>query len=72
MEAFHGLEVQDVIEFDSGWCSVCLSKEKEKKKKVEWSGGFFPRSGHALLAVLHGIFTAVRCNQLNNNFLNIL
>jgi hypothetical protein len=25
-------------------------------------GGFFPRARHAMLAVLHGIFVAVRCN----------
>jgi hypothetical protein len=37
--------------------------EKKKKKEEKLSGGvFFPRAGHTLLAVLHGFFTAVRCN----------
>jgi hypothetical protein len=35
-EAFHGLGVQDVTEFNSGWCSIlCLLKDKKKKKKGE-------------------------------------
>jgi hypothetical protein len=33
--------------------------EKEKKKQP---GGFFPKAGHTLLGLLHGIFVAVRCN----------
>jgi hypothetical protein len=69
-EAFHGLGVQDVAEFDSDCCSVfCLlgeeRKEKEKKKKEKWLvEGFFPRAGrpdHALLSVPGGIFAAGRC-----------
>jgi hypothetical protein len=37
--------------------------EKERKKR-EVAGGFSPwdRAGHALLAVLGGIFMAIRCN----------
>jgi hypothetical protein len=54
-EAFHRLGVQDVTEFDSYayW---------EKIKKEKWPGVFFPKAGHILLAVLHGIFMAVRSN----------
>jgi hypothetical protein len=54
-ESFHRLGVQDVTEFDSYayW---------EKIKKEKWPGVFFPKAGHILLAVLHGIFMAVRSN----------
>jgi hypothetical protein len=41
--------------------SACLEK-KEKKKREKWPEAFFPRAGHVLLAVLHGIFAAVRWN----------
>jgi hypothetical protein len=34
----------------------------ERKKKREMVSSFFPRARHALLAVPHGIFVAVRCN----------
>jgi hypothetical protein len=39
-------------------------KRRIKRKKGEVARGFFPRAGarHALLAVLGGIFSAVRCN----------
>jgi hypothetical protein len=37
-------------------------KERKRKKKDKWLGGFFTRAGHALLAVVHGIFPAVRYN----------
>jgi hypothetical protein len=39
-------------------------ERKEKKKKEKWPGPFFPgpEARHALLAVLAGIFVAVRCN----------
>jgi hypothetical protein len=33
-----------------------------EKKKEKWQESFFSRAGHALLAVLHGIFAPVRCN----------
>jgi hypothetical protein len=66
-EVFHGLAVQDVVEFDSGCCSVfCLFGEKKKGKKRErerernGQGFFSPRAGYTLLAVLHRIFMAVR------------
>jgi hypothetical protein len=39
-EAFYSLGIQDVIEFDSSWCSFfCLSK---KKKEETGKGRFFP------------------------------
>jgi hypothetical protein len=38
--------------------SACL----EKKKKTETASGLFPRVGHALLVVPHGVFMATRCN----------
>jgi hypothetical protein len=34
--------------------SAYWEKKKEREKQP---GGFFPRVGHALLAVLHGVFT---------------
>jgi hypothetical protein len=66
-EAFHGLGIQDVAEFDSDRCSVfCLLEEKrkieKKNKKREMTKVFFPRTRHALLAVVCGIFTADMCN----------
>jgi hypothetical protein len=37
-------------------------REREREKEREkLQGGFFPRVEHALLAVLHGTFAAVRC-----------
>jgi hypothetical protein len=35
---------------------------KRKRKREKWPEFFSPRSGHALLALLCGIFVAVRCN----------
>jgi hypothetical protein len=35
---------------------------REKEKKREKLGFFFPSAGHTLLAVPHGIFRAVTCN----------
>jgi hypothetical protein len=61
-EAFHGLGVQDVTEFDSDWCFVFCLLEERKLNKKKWPGGFFPRTRHTLLAVPCGIFVAVRCN----------
>jgi hypothetical protein len=34
-------------------------KEERKKEREKWPGGFFPRAKHSLLAVPHGIFTAL-------------
>jgi uncharacterized oligopeptide transporter (OPT) family protein len=44
--------------------SACWEKKGKKKKEREVARVFFLGlvAGHALLAVLHGIFTAVRCN----------
>jgi hypothetical protein len=66
-EACHGIGVQDVTAFHSDQCSAfCLLGESKKKKKKrereKWLGAFFPRAGHTLLTVPHGIFTAVRSN----------
>jgi hypothetical protein len=36
--------------------------EERKKKREMAQGDFFPMAGHALLAGLCRIFTAVRCN----------
>jgi hypothetical protein len=42
---------------------VGRKKEREKKKKERNSwGAFFPRAGHAFLAVLCRIFATVRCD----------
>jgi hypothetical protein len=46
---------------------VGRKKERKEKKKGKGEmtglgGGFFPRAGHALLALLCGIFVAVRYN----------
>jgi hypothetical protein len=43
--------------------SICWEKKRKKrgkKKEKETSRDFFPRAGHALLALLHGVFMAVR------------
>jgi hypothetical protein len=64
-EAFHGLGVQDVIGFDSDWHSfVCWLGEERKKKEKKCPRACFPgpESGHPLLGMHSGIFTAVRCN----------
>jgi hypothetical protein len=37
-------------------------RKKEEEKKRNGRVTFFPRAGHPLLAVLNGIFAAVRCN----------
>jgi hypothetical protein len=47
--------------------SAFLEKRRKRKKQKEMTRGlgggtFVPRTGHALLAVLNGIFVAVRCN----------
>jgi hypothetical protein len=41
-----------------------IKKRKNKNRKEKWPGAFFPRAGagHALLAVVYGIFMAIRCN----------
>jgi hypothetical protein len=59
-EAFQGLGVQDITEFDSVFCSL----GEKKKEKEKWPGTFFPgpEARHTLLTVLGGIFAAVRCN----------
>jgi hypothetical protein len=60
-EAFHGLGVQDVTEFDSDSCSVfCLFGVKEKKKR-NGQGAFFPGPDMPCW-LCPGIFAAVRCN----------
>jgi hypothetical protein len=57
-EAFHGLVIQDVSEFDSDRCPLfCLLGEEKRTEKEKWLGVFIP-----LLAVLHWISVAVRCN----------
>jgi hypothetical protein len=65
-EAFHGLGVQDVSGFDCDLCYLLLVGRRKKilKKKENLPGAFFPglEGRHTLLAVLGGIFTAVRYN----------
>jgi hypothetical protein len=39
-------------------CLLLVGRKKEK----EMARAFFPRVGHALIAVLRRIFAAVRCN----------
>jgi hypothetical protein len=41
-EAFHGLGVQDVAEFNSNWHSTFSLLEEKKKKKRNGQGSFFP------------------------------
>jgi hypothetical protein len=45
----HGLILIDAL-------SSAYWENKKRKKKNSW-GAFFPMAGHALLLVLHGIFT---------------
>jgi hypothetical protein len=48
-EAFHGLGVQDVAEFDSDWCSVFgLLGEERKEKKIIKRKEKRPEAVHAL------------------------
>jgi hypothetical protein len=63
-EAFPGLRVQDIAEFDSDRCSVFCLLGEEKKRERNSHRAFFPglEARHTLLPVLHGIFVAVRCN----------
>jgi hypothetical protein len=42
-------------------CLLLVGRERKREREKQ-PGGFFPRAGHALLAVLCGIFVAVRCN----------
>jgi hypothetical protein len=35
-------------------------RKRKRKRKKKWLGGIFPKVEHALLAVLRGIFVAVR------------
>jgi hypothetical protein len=45
-------------------CLLLVGRRIKRKEKREVDRGFFPRAraGHALLAVLGGIFMPVRCN----------
>jgi hypothetical protein len=61
-EAFHGLGVQDVAEFNTGCCSVfCFLKEKFLKRE-KLPGGFFPRTDTSCWLCHASIFLPVRCN----------
>jgi hypothetical protein len=55
---------QSLILVDALSSACWEKKEKKRKKKEKWPGPFFPgpEARHALLAVLAGIFVAVRCN----------
>jgi hypothetical protein len=37
--------------------ALCFASWEKKKKRM--AKGFFPRAGHVLLAVLHGIFPSI-------------
>jgi hypothetical protein len=43
-------------------CPLLVGRKRKKETEEEQPGGFFSRARHALLAVPHGIFAAVRCN----------
>jgi hypothetical protein len=63
-EAFHKLGVQDIIKFDSGWCSISTwwRKEKRRRKKRNCHGeGGFPQGWTCLAGSVPRV-AAVRCN----------